>query len=432
MAKTTFIAAGDAFITRRLPENGYEGFDRLQAQIGKYDVRFLNLESTFHNYEGYPAAESGGTWAQSDPRTLDDVLRYGFNLFTTANNHAGDYGEGGVLATIDHLQERDMVFSGTGKDLGDAAKPCYLETREARVALISCSEPFSAASCAGAQSANMVGRPGLNPLRVVKRYHLDHEHFAMAQVVASASGVNAWNEKMVRNGYYMAPPAGTLSMGDIKFVEDDTCWVESFPNEKDMLRMEEEIREARLQADIVLVSVHNHALDGDENTEVPRFLKTFAHRCIDAGADVIIGHGPHELQGIELYKGKPIFYSIGNFIFQTETVEFQPWDAYFNRNMPLDTKVGAYMSERSCNGTKGYCVQWPIWNAVMPAWTMEDGKLTELKLYPIDLGMEKVRSQKGTPVMNDSVETLDYMKKLCADFGTEIEIADGVGTVVLK
>ena len=432
MAKTTFIAAGDAFMTRRLPEGGYEGFEALQQRINQYDVRFLNLESTFHHYEGYPAAESGGTWAMSEPQILDDLKQYGFNIFTTANNHAGDYGEGGVLATLSHLQERDMVFSGTGENLGDAAKPCYLETRNARVALISCSEPFSAASCAGAQTANMVGRPGLNPLRIVKRYHLDHEHFAMAKTVAKMSGVNAWNEKMVRNGYYTAPPAGTLSMGDIKFVEDETCWVESIPNEKDMVRMEEEIREARRQADIVLVSIHNHSLDGDENTEVPLFLKTFSKRCIDAGADAIIGHGPHELQGIELYQGKPIFYSIGNFIFETETVEFQPWDAYHNRNMPLDTKVGAYMSERSCNDTKGYCVQWPIWNGVLPAWTFEDGKLTELKLYPIELGMDKPRSQKGVPVLNGSEETLQYMKKLCADFGTEVTIENGVGTVVLK
>ena len=106
------------------------------------------------------------------------------------------------------------------------------------MALISCSEPFSVASCAGAQSANMVGRPGLNPLRYTKFYHLDHAHFAMAETVAKMSGVNAWNEKMVRNGYYMPPKAGTLSMGATKFIEDDRCWVESVPNEQDMRRME--------------------------------------------------------------------------------------------------------------------------------------------------------------------------------------------------
>jgi len=433
MAKTTFIAAGDAFITRRLPEGGYEGFQELQSCIKSHDVRFLNLESTFHNYEGYPAESSGGTWALSDPRTLDDVKdQYGFNIFTTANNHSGDYGEGGILATIRHLQERDMVFSGTGKDLGDAAKPCYLETKNARVALVSCASSFTQASRAGAQSANMVGRPGLNPLRFNKIFHLDPEHFAMAETVAKVSGVNAPQEKSVKNGYAMPPKEGTLSIGLTKFVRDDRCFVESTPNEQDMKRMEAEIAEAKRQADIVLVSIHNHALDGAENTEVPQFLETFAHRCIDAGADAIIGHGPHELQGIEIYKNKLILYSIGNFIFETETVEFQPWDAYANRNMSLDTKVGAYMDDRSANGTKGYCVQWPIWNAVLPSWTVEDGVLTEVKLYPIDLGMEKVRSQKGVPVLNGSHETLEYMQTLCQPYGTKIEIADGVGTVLLK
>ena len=136
MAKTTFMAAGDCFITRRIPECGYEGYEALETFIKDHDVRFLNLESTFHNYEGYPAAESGGTWARSDPRTLDDIKEMGFNIFTTANNHSGDFGEGGVLATIRHLEERDMIFSGTGKNLGDASKPCYIETRNSRVALI--------------------------------------------------------------------------------------------------------------------------------------------------------------------------------------------------------------------------------------------------------------------------------------------------------
>ena len=431
MSKTTFIAAGDSFMTRRLPEGGYEGFEELRQCILQHDVRFLNLESTFHNYEGYPATESGGTWAMSDPRTLDDMKQFGFNIFTTANNHSGDYGDGGILATIRNLQERDMIFSGTGKDLGDAAKPCYLETRNARVALISCCSTFSNASRAGAQSANMIGRPGLNPLRYNTLYHLDAQHFAMAEEVAHVSGVNAWDEKMVRNGYYMPPKEGTLSIGPKKFVRDDHCWVETFPNEQDMRRMEEEIIEAKRQADVVLVSVHNHELDGDDNTVAPRFLEIFSRRCIDAGANVVIGHGPHELQGVELYKEGLIFYSVGNFLFETETVEFQPWDAYANRNMPLDTKVGAYMDERSGNGTKGYCVQWPIWNAVMPAWTMEDGKITEIKLYPIELGMDKPRSQKGVPVMNHSNETLEYLQKISECYGTKIDIADGVGTICL-
>lgn len=432
MGKTTFIAAGDAFVTRRLPEGGYEGFSRLQSCIQSHDVRFLNLESTFHDREGAPAVESGGTWAMSDPRTLDDMKTYGFNLFNTANNHSGDYGEGGVLATIRNLQARDMVFSGTGKDLGDAAKACYLETKHDRVALISCSASFKPASRAGDCTPNLPGRPGLNPLRFNEIFHLDEAHFEMAKQVAAASGVNRIQERSIRNGYATAPKAGTLSIGPSKFVLDDHCWVESKVNEADMKRIEAEIEEARRQADIVLVSIHNHFIDGADNTVVPKFLEDFSRRCIDAGANVIIGHGPHELQGIELYKGGLILYSIGNFIFETDTVAFQPWDAYANRGMPYDTKVGDYMNVRSKNGTAGYCVQWPIWNAVMPSWTMEDGKLTQVRLYPVDLGMDKPRSQKGVPVMNDSVETLEYLQKLCAPYGTNIEIKDGVGYIEVK
>ena len=104
MAKTTFIAAGDAFATKRLPKGGYEGFDEVQACVKSHDVAFLNLESTFHDREGIPAAQSGGTWAMSDPRILDDMKEYGFNLFNTANNHSCDYSHSGVLATIEHLK----------------------------------------------------------------------------------------------------------------------------------------------------------------------------------------------------------------------------------------------------------------------------------------------------------------------------------------
>ena len=63
--KTTFIAAGDSFITRRIPEAGYPGFNELKALVESHDVRFVNLESTFHDQEGYPAATSGGTWART-------------------------------------------------------------------------------------------------------------------------------------------------------------------------------------------------------------------------------------------------------------------------------------------------------------------------------------------------------------------------------
>ena len=84
------VATGDMFITRRIAEDGYEGFEELSDCIKEHDVKFSNLEMTFHNQEGYPAAVSGGTWAMMEPEALDDVKRFGFNLYNTggrSGNH---------------------------------------------------------------------------------------------------------------------------------------------------------------------------------------------------------------------------------------------------------------------------------------------------------------------------------------------------------
>lgn len=432
MKMTSFIATGDAFITRRFPEGGYEGFEAVRDCIMQHDVKFSNLEMTFHDHEGYPAAFSGGTWAMADPRTLDDMKSFGFNLYNTANNHSHDYSHGGVLATIEHLRERDMIFAGTGKNLGDASRPCYLETKKARVAMIGVTSSFHESGMAGGQSADMCGRPGLNPLRFETVYHVTQEYYDQVAGLAALTKVNASMENSVKNGYKNPPPEGTFLFGKYKFKLDETNWIESIPNETDMARIEGEIREAGKQADVVLVSIHAHETDAGDTKVPAMFLETFARRCVDAGADVIIGHGPHELRGIEIYKGKPIFYSLGNFLFETETVDLQPYDAYLNKKLPLDTKVGAYMDDRSKMGTVGYGVLPEIWFSVMAAWDMEDGKTTEIRLHPISLGMERVRSQKGVPVMTGDEKVLEYLAELSAPYGTAMEIRDGVGYIRLK
>ena len=429
MNDMTFIATGDSFITRRIPEGGYEGQHLLREIIGRHDVRFTNLEMTFHHMEGTPAAESGGTWAMADPRCLDDMRGYGFNLYTTANNHSGDYGEGGVLATIRHLQERDMIFSGTGRNLAEASRPCYLETRKGRVALVSASSSFSAASAAGPQSGEAPGRPGLNPLRVQTTYHVTRPYFDMVRELAAATGINAMEDYAIRLGYLLPKQENVQALGQYRFVLDEENRVVSEPREKDMQRIETEIREAGRQADVVLVSIHAHEADYGDFSVPAGFLETFARRCVDAGAAVVIGHGPHELRGIECYHGGLIFYSLGNFIFQTETVSLQPGDAFAGKGLPPDTKVGEYMDQRSKNGTIGYPSMENIWRSVMAAWTMRDGKLSQVQLYPLSLRMGQKRTIRGTPVLAESDAVLRYLAELSRPYGTEIVIRDGIGYI---
>lgn len=72
---------------------------------------------------------------------------------------------------------------------------------------------------------------------------------------------------------------------------------------------------------------------------------------IDASADVVVGHGPHVLRGIEVYKGRPIFYSLANFIFENDLVELQPADSYELLGLDGDSLPSDYFSRRSKNDT---------------------------------------------------------------------------------
>ena len=69
---------------------------------------------------------------------------------------------------------------------------------------------------------------------------------------------------------------------------------------------------------------------------VPSFHETVSHACIDAGADLFLGHGPHLLRGIEIYDGAPIFYSLGNFMMQNETVTRLPTELYERYDLDSD------------------------------------------------------------------------------------------------
>ena len=429
--RTTFIATGDSFITRRLPENGYQGFDELEQLIKGHDVRFANLEMTFHRQEGFPAAASGGTWAMTDPAMLDDMLRYGFNLFNTANNHSGDFGPLGVTATIKHLQERNMVFAGTGATLQEASNACYLEVDGLRVALIGATSNFDPAAVAGGQGFRMIGRPGLNPLRYKTIYHVDKETFDAVQNLAKKTQVNAFQELSIELGYAAPLPEGLSHFGPYQFVLDDKNFVETKPDPIDEERILNEIREAKRKADVVLFSLHTHEMNGKNFFSIPQFVTTMTHEAIDAGASVVIGHGPHMLRGVEVYNGGVILHSLGNFIFQTETIAAQPYDAFVKMRLSQDTRVGEYMNNRSKNDTVGYPAMPDIWRAFAAGWTLEDGRITEMKLYPIELGMHASRAQRGWPRLSRSMETLEKIRELSAELNTKVEIRDGVGYVTL-
>lgn len=93
----------------------------------------------------------------------------------------------------------------------------------------------------------------------------------------------------------------------------------SYINDMDLMEMSKDVKEAKANADIVIVSMHC----GDEySNNVSQKQRDFAHFAIDSGANLVIGHHPHVVQEFEEYMGGYIFYSLGNFLFdQVNTLE---------------------------------------------------------------------------------------------------------------
>ncbi len=423
-------AVGDAMTLRRLPES-YDGLKEITEFIAKGDFRFVNLETTVHNYETYGSAQSGGTWLCSAPEVLDDCKRFGFNILSTANNHAMDYGHRGLELTLEYIKKAGFQNAGVGKNLADASAPVYIDTENGRYALIGCCSSFHPEAMAGEQSKNMIGRPGINGIRQSTVYQAPKEELEHLKRIAELTYIGGDRYIRRKEGYLAPLPEGKAEFGDYLFEESDSYGKREILNEVDMKRVADSIREARYFADYVIVSMHSHQLKRTAKDEPSDFFEEFAHRCIDVGANAIVGHGPHLLRPIEIYKGCPIFYSLGDFVLQIENITKAPADMYEKQGLTSKDGLDILFDKRNAHGTKGLCYERVMYEAVIPYWEAEDGKLTSLTLLPIELGYGLPRSQSGwpKPALNSGI--IERLAKMSEPYGTKIKIENGVGIVEL-
>lgn len=194
----------------------------------------------------------------------------------------------------------------------------------------------------------------------------------------------------------------------------------------DQARILREIRNASRQADYVVVTSHSH-----ESTPVPpAWLSEWVKKCLDAGAVTYVIHGPHLLRGIEIYQGKPIFYSVGNFIFQNETIDPMPSDNYESFDLPDTALASDLYDARFRNGTSGFPASPDYYESVVAVPTFQGTQLADLKLYPIDMGQKAPRSQRGTPRLADEAtgrRIIERLAKMSAPLGTTIIYQNGIG-----
>lgn len=428
--KMTFTACGDCFINRRLPDKN-EDFLKVSSFINKAEARFANLETTVHNDEGFPSAFSGGTWAKARPAVLEDMKSYGFNLIAWANNHTMDYSYGGLEATAKYLNQYGFVHAGVGMNLAEASKPVYLDCPSGRVALIAAVSSFHESAIAGEQRRDIQGRPGVNPLRFSETYVISPEKMKQLKLISEACGINNSNNLSIKEGFKRPPREGVFPFGNYTFCEGEEEGVITSPHEGDMARIEKSILEAKRQADYVIISIHAHEMYGMRKDMPAKFIETFARKCIDAGAHAVIGHGPHILRGIEIYKNRPIFYSLGNFIFHTETVESLPWDFYEKYKLGPQDNVADALDARTKKDTIGLGANPLVWESVIPYWTMENGELKEIQLYPVEMGFGMPRYVRGWPVTAKSTAPIEKLAELSKHYSTEIVIDGLIGRVKL-
>ena len=188
------------------------------------------------------------------------------------------------------------------------------------------------------------------------------------------------------------------------------------------------IRAAKQLSDFVIVTIHAHE-PGNWSETPADFLPKLAHEAIDAGADAFVGHGPHQLRGIEVYRGKPVFYSLGNFIFQLDLLAPVASDLYEQYKMDsataTDGEFNAMWNERVFGGEVWY-------QSVVTTSRFEKGQLAEIQLRPIDLsygarGADRGVPRPAAPAVAQAI--LERMQRLSQPFGTQLTIERGVGVI---
>jgi len=247
-------------------------FHDVVAELGRGHLAIANLEMPLSR-RGNPVPK----WAnlRSDPELIEDVRRMGIDAVSLANNHMMDFEREALFDTLTACDAASVARCGAGQDLDEALRPVMLEAGGLRVALIgvACTLPLEAEA--------RPGKPGIAPLRIHVSFEL--EIGQQAEQPGSMPPVRTWADAA------------------------------------DLERISAEIVRARSEADLVIVSLHwgvpGYWLSPCFNQVLAEYQTPVGHALIDAGADVIHGHHSHSLHPIEVYRGKPIIYSLGNFLF---------------------------------------------------------------------------------------------------------------------
>jgi len=449
MASNTWniVLAGECMASRTFSQCEDPDFLKVIDIMREADLTMAHLEMNFGDPEEIRYA-SRGDWVASfmitEGEIADDFKWAGVDMMSLAHNHSYDWGEDGILATMRHCKRVGITHAGTGRDLEEARKPAYRETRKGRAALISISSGNKQNEIAGQPKATMQGRPGVNPLRVRQRHVVDKETAAALRKIVKELRIGYHRFDAREDEIRLQFHEQHTSRAVPTFVEGDEFKIVSEMFPKDFEGNLRSVEEARSMADMVLVSHHFAIAEGAREYDPPGYVKEFARACIDAGADMYIGHGWHRNLGIEIYKGKPIIYGLGNFFAQSEFNGRVPADSYESWGHDPDEMPKHHPALEPLHpGLVG--ASW--WFTHLFRVQMDGHKVKKIILYPVNLGRDPSNEGEVTRVVGsgdhhpktdgrphmanekDGAVMLGRMQKMCADLGTQMRIENNTGII---
>ncbi|MDF1604527.1 CapA family protein [Nocardioides sp. YIM 152315] len=407
-------AVGDLMYLRPMSATLAATRPDLVALLGSVDLLFGNLETMLLDLAGSdcaPAAESGGTWLVAEPSVAPDLARLGFGLLSLANNHAGDWGARGLLDTMAAVRAAGIVAAGAGRSWSGAVAPRYVDTPHGRVALVAATTTFTAASRAGDALGEVPARPGVaairsSPVASVPEGLWDELARFVADNPSFLNESGAEELRAMGGRFRHGAPDGRS--GEVRYE----------PDPEDVAAVLLAVRQARQNSNLVIFSLHSHEPSNDDTRPAP-FAADLCRRAVEAGADLVVGHGPHQLRGVEVHKGVPILHSLGDFAMMSNSLDVVPLDTWRScRTEPGTATVPELLNSRN----RVIFSSDNVLESALATLRWDESGMC-LVLHPLDLGRDRAGAARGVPDLAGGPRAgriIDRLVRLSNEFGTTL------------
>jgi poly-gamma-glutamate synthesis protein (capsule biosynthesis protein) len=425
----TIALAGDVLLTGSIVAVERDpAFTAIRDLVRSADFAAANLEMNLLGREELQRAQArpAPRWPFGSERDAATLRSLGFHAISLANDHAADYGPEAIASTIRILDGVALLHAGTGADLAQARAPGFAGappageragSERSRVAFVSVAASSLPEARAAPARGDIAGRPGLSALRYRADITVDGPTFQTLK--QSMAALNAGPPAQETELTMFGTPIKKGDRTSVEFVVDDT-------DERAVLAA---IEAAARAADLVIVSIHAHE-PSNASDEPAEFVRRFARAAIDRGASIVVGHGPHRVRGIETYGAGAILYSLGNFLYQTDGLDFRAANVFDAGTNLYEAAVGASGGGSATGSAPPSDPAW--WEGALALATFDMGRLVGLRIVPLELGRSNPKEEKGMPRKPPSdraASILNRVSALSPELGQPIEIRDGVGLV---